>query len=125
MKVNRLVAITISICIVCSLIPVSFAANNNYTINGVTVNVSSGTNPGNCSSYASSVLAKIWSIGKVNGGMCSYYSPYNLLKDKTAEERTLTEAHVREYIQATPLGSRIRIHPLDNPDKDPQFYCLF
>lgn len=118
MKVNRLVAITISICIVCSLIPVSFAANNNYTINGVTVNVSSGTNPGNCSSYASSVLAKIWSIGKVNGGMCSYYSPYNLLKDKTAEERTLTEAHVREYIQATPLGSRIRIYPLDNPDKD-------
>jgi len=104
---KRLLAFVFSVCLVVTLIPTAWAANKSYTINGTTVTAASGTAVGNCSTYASQVLRKIWTVGKAT--MTTYNSKYNLLKGKSAAERELTQVHTKEYIQQAPLGSRIRI----------------
>lgn len=84
----------------------TFATENSFTINGVTVTASSGKSVNNCSAYAGEILSKIWNY---KGVTTIFNSPYNLLKNKTEEERKITESHVKEFIQNAPLGSRIRI----------------
>ena len=103
---KRFLAFVLSMCLTATLIPKAWAANG-YTINGTTVTATSGTAVWNCSTYASQVLRKIWTVG--NATMTTYSSKYNLLKGKSASERELTQAHTKKYIEQAPLGSRIRI----------------
>lgn len=103
---KRFLAFVLSMCLTATLIPKVWAANG-YTINGTTVTATSGTAVWNCSTYASQVLRKIWTVG--NATMTTYSSKYNLLKGKSASERELTQAHTKKYIEQAPLGSRIRI----------------
>lgn len=104
---KRFLAFVLSVCLMATLIPSAWAADKGYTINGTTVTAASGTAVGNCSTYASQVLRKIWTVGTAT--MTTYNSRYNLLKGKSATERELTQTHTKEYIQQAPLGSRIRI----------------
>ncbi len=103
---KRFLAFVLSMCLTATLIPTAWAANG-YTINGTTVTAASGTAVWNCSTYASQVLRKIWTVG--NATMTTYNGKYNLLKGKSASERELTQAHTKKYIEQAPLGSRIRI----------------
>lgn len=104
---KRFLAFVLSVCLMATQIPTAWAADKGYTINGTTVTAASGTAVGNCSTYASQVLRKIWTVGTAT--MTTYNSRYNLLKGKSATERELTQTHTKEYIQQAPLGSRIRI----------------
>ena len=104
---KRILALALSMCLATTLIPTAWAANKGYTINGTNVTAASGTAVWNCSTYASQVLKKIWTVGTAT--MTTYNSNYNLLKGKSAAERELTQTHTKEYIQQAPLGARIRI----------------
>lgn len=104
---KRLLAFVLSMCLTATLIPTVWAANKGYTINGTNVTAASGTAVWNCSTYASQVLRKVWTVGTAT--MTTYNSKYNLLKGKSAAERELTQTHTKEYIQQSPLGARIRI----------------
>lgn len=103
---KKIVIAILTICLALSLIPPAFAAES-FTINNVTVDISSGSDPGNCSSYASTLLKKIWSVGRTT--MTTYKGRYNLIKGLSTSDRTITEDHTKNFIQNTPLGSRIRI----------------
>ena len=81
-------------------------AGKTFTVNGKTISASSGTSVRNCSAYAGEVLGKIW---KVNAVMTTYNGKYNMLKGKSAADRTVTAAHTKAFIQDAPLGSRIRV----------------
>ncbi|MBD5148827.1 MAG: InlB B-repeat-containing protein [Oscillibacter sp.] len=106
MRTRRFLSFVVAVCMMFALTPKSLAAETSFTINGITVSASSGTAVNNCSTYAGQILKKIWTVKAV---MTTYNNSYNLLKNKSAEDRKLTEAHVKEYIQSAPLGSRIRI----------------
>lgn len=110
MKIKRFVAFILSFCIMQTVVPTTWAADNSCTINGVTITptsvVSSSSDLKNCSTYATAVLK---AIGKWTSGMTTYSSSHNILAGKSAENRKITADHVREFIQAAPVGSRIRI----------------
>ena len=110
MKTKKLIAFILSFCLTLTVVPTAWAAENSYTINGVTITptsvVSSDSDLKNCASYATAVLK---AIGKWTPGMTSYSSSYSILAGKSAEERKITADHVREFIQAASVGSRIRV----------------
>lgn len=90
-------------------------AEQTFTVNGVEVSPSSGTSLNNCAAYASEVLKKIWNnYGGQSVVTTTFYSNYNMLKGKSASDRALTAEHTERFIQAAPLGSRIRICHSDN-----------
>ena len=93
----------------------ALAAERSFTINGVTVTASSGKNVKNCATYAGQILSKIWNY---KGITTDFNTSYNILREKSAEERSITEEHVKAYIQAAPLGSRIRITHFSSTSKD-------
>ena len=106
MKLKRWLSLLLSVYLMCLLAPHALATEKSYTINGTTVTASSGDVVWNCSSYATQILKRLWTVNKT---MVLFDSPYNLLREKSAVDRELTEDHVREYIQKAPLGSRIRV----------------
>lgn len=117
---KRFLALIIALCMLVLSVPATFAAEQSFTINGVTVTPSSGTAGTNCATYASQILKKIWNYNKTT---TTFSSEYNMLSGKSASERKITEAHVKEYIQAAPLGSRLRIshyssETIDNYDNN-------
>ena len=110
MKTKKLIAFILLFCLTLIFVPTAWAAENSYTINGVTITptsvVSSDSDLHSCASYATAVLK---AIGKWTPGMTSYSSSYSILAGKSAEERKITADHVREFIQAASVGSRIRV----------------
>ena len=116
---KRVLATILALCTVLAMLPGTALAaasgiagvtrlspNQTFTVNGNAVKASD-SNLTNCSKYASAIQEKIW--GHTAEDMTIFTSPYNLVKDKSAEARTITAQHVKEYIQAAPPGSRIRI----------------
>lgn len=93
-------------------VPAMAQSYASYYINGnagnsVSVNSCPSNKTGNCSSYASAIAGKLWSVKK-GTVMTTFSNPYNILRNLSVEEREITADHVRQFIQATPLGSRIR-----------------
>lgn len=89
---KRLLSVALTLYMFFSLIPIAFAAEPTFIINGITVSPSSGTSLKNCSAYASQVLKKIWNY---KGDTTTFDGKYNILRGKTASEREITEAHVQ------------------------------
>lgn len=112
---KRIVSAVLMLCLFISLISTSYAAEQSFIVNGVTISASSGTALSNCSTYAGQVLSKIWNY---HGVTTTFKSNYNILQSKSAAERTITEEHVRDYIQKAPVGSRIRITHYGSESKD-------
>lgn len=112
---KRIFTLIITICMLCSMASPALAAERSFTINGVTVTASSGKNVKNCATYAGQILSKIWNY---KGITTDFNTSYNILREKSAEERSITEEHVKAYIQAAPLGSRIRITHFSSTTKD-------
>lgn len=106
MRVKKFFALAFTAILMISLMPHTFAAENSYTINGVTVTASSGKCVSNCSTYASEILSQIWHY---KGVTTTFTSKYNMLNGLSSTERKITEEHTKEYIQNAPLGSRIRV----------------
>lgn len=112
------------------------SAPTQFIINGATVEVRSdnttvikrnGTvvytipnsvpnDPVGCSNYVRDLTIYIWETKSAknkdkNQNTNYFQSPYNMLRNKTnPNERTVTEEHVREFIQAAPLGAKIRVN---------------
>ena len=84
---------------------VSCAANS-YTINGVTVAATDfSSSPGQCWKYANNLYNKVWGYN-----FTSYRTTDdNLLKGYSASDLTLTEAHLKAYVSAAPVGSVLRV----------------
>ena len=112
---KRIFTLIITICMLCTMASPALAAERSFTINGVTVTASSGKNVKNCATYAGQILSKIWNY---KGITTDFNTSYNILREKSAEERSITEEHVKAYIQAAPLGSRIRITHFSSTSKD-------
>lgn len=106
MKHFAILLTTLCVILSFSTAAIATASQQEFTINGVTVTPSSGTAVNNCATYAGQILSKIWHY---KGVTTTFDSQYNMLRYKSAEEREITEEHVKAYIQNAPLGSRIRI----------------
>jgi len=92
------------LCMLTAVTPSIFAVES-FTVNGVTVTSGSSKYVSNCAFYADDILKMIWGTP----GTATFYNANNLLKEKTSSEREITVDHVKKFIQAAPLGSRIRI----------------
>lgn len=112
---KRILTFIILFCMLLSMVSPALAAGRSFTINGVTVTPSSSKAVNNCSVYAGQILSKIWNY---KGITTEFNTQYNMLRGKSAEERRITEDHVKTYIQAAPLGSRIRITHYDSTTID-------
>lgn len=92
------------------------ASNDRYSYTLYGVELSSKTvgekTYRSCAEGASDILKKIFDYPK-DYKLC-YDCPYNILRDKSAEDRTLTAGHIEQYINSVPLGARIRICASDN-----------
>ena len=81
-------------------------AENSYKINGVTVAATDfSSSPGQCWKYANNLYNKVWGYN-----FTSYRTTDdNLLKGYSASDLTLTEAHLKAYVSAAPVGSVLRV----------------
>lgn len=115
-RTKRIIALFLSVVLAFSILCSTPAfAEQTFIVNGVEVSPSSGTSLNNCAAYASEVLKKIWNgYGGKTVVTTTFNSSYNMLKGKSASDRALTAEHTKEFIQAAPLGSRIRICHSDN-----------
>lgn len=92
-------------------VPAMAQSYTSYYINGnagssVSVNSCPSNKTGNCASYAGEIAGKLWLV-KPGTVMTTFNNPYNILRNLSAEEREITADHVKQFIQAAPLGSRI------------------
>lgn len=84
---------------------VNVKAANSFTINGVSVQYYDFTSaPQQCWAYANNMYTKIWGVS-----ITSTLKTCNILEGFTAEEKRLTEEHLKEYIGYAALGSAIRL----------------
>lgn len=93
-------------------VPAMAQSYTSYYINGnagssVSVNSCAQNKTSNCAAYASEIAGKLWSVKK-GTVMTTFNNSYNILRNLSAEDREITADHVKQFIQATPLGSRIR-----------------
>lgn len=113
-----LVVVTSLILYVCMSAATVQAATTNYkysyTLYGVELSPETlgEQTTWDCAKGASEILKKIFTYPK--DYKLRYNCPYNILRDKSAAERTLTAEHIKKYINEVPLGARIRICASDN-----------
>lgn len=93
-------------------VPAMAQSYTSYYINGnagssVSVNSCAQNKTSNCAAYASEIAGKLWSVKK-GTVMTTFNNSYNILRNLSAEEREITADHAKQFIQAAPLGSRIR-----------------
>lgn len=82
------------------------SAEQAYTVNGVTVRYNDFSSSHNeCWSYAYNFYRKIW--GETLNS--NFYGSENLLRNRSAEELTVTPEHVKEYVSQAVPGSVIRV----------------
>lgn len=79
---------------------------DSYTINGVTVSMTSSSVTNNCYTYAQEIYKKIWGVGFSGDPSSSN----NMLRNITSlDGHKLTVENVKKYITAASLGSVIRL----------------
>lgn len=89
-----------------SLVGGTVAADQSYTINGVTVryrDFSSSHN--NCWSYTYNFYYKIWGVSMNS----NFYGSDNILRGRSNEELTLTPEHLKAYVSEAVPGAVLRV----------------
>ena len=118
---KRILAMALCLVLCLALLPAPEAkAAASYTINGKTIpnsncpadgsnpwcscgmNVGSGSDHWCCWNYAAAVYQYLWGV------QFSRYSG-NLLRDLSASDRTLTAAHLKQYLEQTASGAVLRM----------------
>ena len=86
-------------------------ADSSYVINGHSVSATVVADPGDgqCWAYANSIYSIIWGTRFDSTFTGSSSSGYNLLRNLSDGDRTLTADHLKRYISQAELGSVIRI----------------
>lgn len=106
----RLFALALALALIAPIIvPMASArAVETFTINGVTISENSAdySARGNCSEFASQVLKKVFTFKNVT---TTFNNQYNIVRGLSAEQRSITSDHTRQFIQSVPCGARIRI----------------
>lgn len=98
----RFMALSIAFSLIVPMMPVR--AVESFTINGVTISENDAR--GNCADFASDVLKKVFTFKYTT---TTFNNQYNILRNLSAEQRRITPEHTKQFIQAVPLGARIRI----------------
>lgn len=85
--------------------------NNTYTINGKTVYATMVSDPGNgqCWAYANSIYNIIWGVRFDSSFSGDSGTGYNMLRNLSDGDRTLTTTHLKDFIAQAALGASIRI----------------
>ena len=86
-------------------------SNNTYIINGKSIYPTMVADPGNgqCWAYANGIYSIIWGVRFDSTFSGSSGTGYNMLRNLSDGERTLTADHLKDFIRQAALGASIRI----------------